>query len=174
MKYFATLVTAMIFFAGTAFSQQPVKEYKVGHIFTISLPAYMIKTASLNGDASIQYKNEVKEVYGFIIEDLKETLELAELNYSSITEFYDKFMEDFSKDDEKKTISKPIMQTKGGINFIEVDYTFYSKEAESEIYYLVGVVETKTAYYQVLSWCSAADKSKYKADFQKILYSLKD
>jgi hypothetical protein len=39
---------------------------------------------------------------------------------------------------------------------------------------LVGVVETKTAYYKVLSWAVAENKDKFKADFQKILYSLKD
>jgi hypothetical protein len=39
---------------------------------------------------------------------------------------------------------------------------------------LVGIVETKTAYYKVLSWAAAENKDKFKADFQKILYSLKD
>jgi hypothetical protein len=60
------------------------------------------------------------------------------------------------------------------MNFIESDITYYDKDAKTEIYYLVGVVETKTAYYKVLSWAVAENKDKFKADFQKILYSLKD
>jgi hypothetical protein len=159
----------------SAYSQQPTtKEYKVGHVFSITLPTYMSKTIGLNDAADMQYKSEVKDVYGFVVVDAKEELKLAEIKYTSIQEFYDEFIPDFTKDDEKKTIGKPVSSTKNGINFIEVDYTFYSKDAESDIYYLIGIVETKKAYYKVMSWCTAANKAKFKADFQKILYSIKD
>ena len=43
-----------------------------------------------------------------------------------------------------------------------------------EIYYLVGIVETKTTFYKVLTWTNAKNKEKFKADFQRILYSIKD
>ncbi len=177
MRKFFSLV--LIFLIATSFnkaySQQPTtKVYKVGHVFNITLPVYMTKTVGLNDAANIQYKSEIKDVYGFVIADLKEELKMAEISYTSIREFYDEFIEDFTKDDENKTLGKPVSSVKNGINFIEVDYSFYSKEAESDIYYLVGIVETKTSYYKVMSWCSAANKAKFKADFQKILYSVKD
>lgn len=157
-----------------SFSQTSLKEYKVGHIFYVSLPDYMKKTAGLNSSSAIQYKNSVKDVYGFVIEDYKEELELAEITYTSLNEFYEEFITDFVKDEEKRTVSKPKTQSKGGINFIESDVTYFDKEAEMEIYYLVGIAETKSAYYKVLSWTAATNKDKFKADFQKILYSIKD
>jgi hypothetical protein len=47
-------------------------------------------------------------------------------------------------------------------------------EDKSDIYYLVGILETKTSYYKVISDTGIENKDKFKADFQKILYSLND
>jgi hypothetical protein len=174
-----TTVTSLFliasFFMSTAiFSQSTFKEYKAGHTFDISLPDYMSKTADLNSSAAIQYKNVVKDIYGVVIFDTKEELKLLEMNYTSTNEFYEDFIKDFLKDEEKRNVSKPKSTKKGEISFIECDASYFDKEINNSIYYFVGIVETKTAFYKVLSWCSMENKDKYKADFQKILYSLKD
>ncbi len=156
----------------TAFSQ--VKTLKAGQCFDITLPVWMSKTAGINSAASIQYKNVVKDVYGFVIYDSKEELGFLEMVYGSVNEFYDSFIVDFLKDEEKRQVSKAIYTSSGGTNFVEADVTYFDKDAQTEIYYLVGVVETKTSFYKVLSWCSKENKDKFKADFQKIIYSLKD
>lgn len=159
----------------TSFSYgQTMKQLTVGHPITISLPDYMNRTMGLNESAAIQFKSVVKDVYGYVIEDNKEELKLVEMNFGSINEFYDDFIKGFVEGEEKVKQSKPVSQKKGDINFIEADVSFYSKEAETEIYYLIGIVETKTSYYKVLCYCSLENKAKFKADFQKILYSLKD
>ena len=69
----ALIITANLF--------AQTKEYKAGQVFYVSLPEYMSKTIGLNNAATIQYKSEVKDVYGFVIIDPKEDLKLAELNY---------------------------------------------------------------------------------------------
>lgn len=156
------------------YSQTTLKEYKAGHVFNISIPDYMTKTIGLNDAAIFQFKSEVKDVYGFVIEDNKEDLSLADFHFTSINEFYDDFIKDFLVDEPKRKVSKVKTQKIGEINFIESDLTYYDAEYEGEIYYLVGIVETKDAFYKVLSWSSAKNKDKFKADFQKILYSLND
>lgn len=170
----AILTTILVLITSTIFAQTTLKEYKIGHIFYVSLPDYMSKTIGLNTSATIQYKSNIKDVYGFVIEDNKEELALAELNYSSINEFCEDFTKDFLKDEEKRNLSNPQYQKKGEINFAEFDATYYDKDSKIEIYYLVGIVETKTSFYKILSWSSAENKDKFKADFQKILYSLKE
>ena len=173
-KTIGIIAINFIFLATSSFAQTALKEYKVGHVFNVSLPDYMSRTTGLNGASAIQYKSTVKDVYGFIIEDTKEDLSLVELNYSSINEFYEEFIKDFLKDEEKRKISKPQNKKIAEVNFIESDATYFDKEAKIEIYYLVGIVETKSAYYKILSWSSEENKDKFKTDFQKILYSLKD
>lgn len=157
-----------------AVAQTALKEYKAGHTFTVSLPEYMSRTVGINDAASIQYKSDEKDVAGFIIFDTKEELQIAELNFSSAKEFYENLIVDLLADQENRKVSEPVYQTKGGINFVECDLTYYDKDVEAEIYYLVGIVETKKSFYKVLAWAAAENKSAFKADFQKILYSLKD
>ncbi|OOV26409.1 hypothetical protein BXU11_13075 [Flavobacterium sp. LM5] len=154
-------------------AQTNLKQYRAGHAFDIGLPDYLSKTSGLNSSAAIQYQNKVKEIYGFVIFDTKEELELAEMKYTSINEFYEDFMKDFLKD-EKSAVSKPVFQKIGDINFVECDVVFTNEEEKTEIYYLVGIVETKNSFYKVLTWTAAEDKNKYKDDFKKIVYSLKD
>lgn len=170
------ILLAIILFVSISNSnaQAPFKQYKAGHSFDLSLPDYMSKTGGLNSSAAIQYKSLVKDVYGFVIFDTKEELELIEYKFASVNEFYEDFIKDFLKDEPKRTLSKPIVSSKNGINFIETDLSYYDNDAKAEIYYLVGIVETPKAYYKVLSWCAAENKKNFKADFQKIIYSLKD
>lgn len=172
MKKLILLVVALT----TVFisNAQTLKEYKAGHVFTVGLPDYMTRTVGLNDVASIQYKSDEKDVAGFVIYDTKEELQLAELSFSSIREFYDGFIGDFLADQENRQVSEPVLQTKGETHFIECDATYYDKELDAEIFYHVGVVETKKSFYKVLAWCSADKKDEFKKDFQKILYSLKD
>src|SRR6185503_368935 len=157
-----------------AFGQTTMKQYTVGHPLYISIPDYMNRTMDLNDDAMFQFQSEVKDVYGYVIEDNKEELKIAQMNFSSVNEFYDKFIKSFVEGEETVKQSPPVSQKKGDINFIEADVSFYSKEAKTEIYYFIGIVETKTAYYKLLCYCSLENKAKFKADFQKILYSLRD
>ncbi len=168
------LTIVLVFVTITTYAQTELKQYKAGHTFDISLPVYMSQTSGLNSASAIQYKNVVKDVYGFVIFDTKEELSLAEMKYSSLTEFYDDFMTDFLKDVKNKNLSEPKYQKIGSTDFVECDATYFDDEAQMDIYYLIGIVETKKSYYKVLSWAAAENKDKFKADFQKILYSLKD
>jgi hypothetical protein len=166
--------TTLILLTTTAFAQTTFKEFKAGHVFYVSLPDYMSKTYGLNSASTIQFKNTVKDVYGFIIEDNKEELKLAEVNYSSLTEFYEDFIKDFLKDEDKRKVSKPLSKNIGEINFMECDVSYNDKDAKADIYYFVGIVETPASYYKVLCWSTLENKDKFKADFQKIFYSIKD
>lgn len=175
MKMFITTITAgLVLMTSVTFGQTALKTHKIGHVFSITLPDYMSRTVGLNSSANFQYKSEVKDVYGFVIGDDKEELKLAELNFASVAEFHEDFMKSFLTDAEKKNIGTPVVKKIGEASFLECDVTYFDKEAGGEIYYLVGVVETKFAFYKILSWSAAENKDKFKADFQKILYSFKN
>jgi hypothetical protein len=173
-KTIAIFTTTLVLMTTTTFAQTTLKEYKAGHVFYVSLPDYMSKTTGLNTSATIQFKNTIKDVAGFIIEDNKEELRLAEISYTSLSEFYEDFIKDFVKDEDKRKVSKPQSKKVGETNFMECDVSYYDKDSKIEIYYFVGIVETSSAYYKILCWGTLENKDKFKADFQKILYSLKD
>lgn len=175
MKKSISIYSAFLFLVfNTSFGQTTMKDFKIGHPFNISLPSYMTRTLGLNDVSVFEYKSTVKDVYGFVIEDNKEELALVDLNYSSINEFTEDFMSTFLKDQPSKKTSKPIFDKKGNINFAEFEASYFDEEGKIEIFYLVGIVETKTAFYKILSWSAASEKDKFKDDFKKIIYSLND
>ena len=166
-------IAVIMFFALSGCFAQAGKEFKSGHVFYITLPDYMSKTSGLNSSAIIQFKSNIKNVFGIVIEDVKEDLVLAELNYTSINEFAQGFVDDLIEGEEKPKVSKPVYQKKGGLNFVEYDVTLFDKELNEEIYYLVAVAETNEVYYKFLLWSGSKEKDKFKADFQKIIYSIR-
>lgn len=172
MKKTITLLSLAISMVASA--QTVLKPYKAGHEFTLSLPDYFKKTLGLNDAAVIQFKNEEKDVYGFIIEDNKEELALAETTFESIDTFYDFFIKDFLVGQEKRAVTKAAKTTKGTMNFLQADASYFDKDANADIYYYIGIAETKTAFYKILCYTTVANKAKFKADFDKILFSIKD
>lgn len=174
IKRITLIASAFFLIASTTLCQSGIKEYTAGHVFKISLPDYMSKTIGLNTASSIEYKSVVKDVYGVVIFDTKDELKLAEMEFTSIREFYDYFMNTFLGEAKNKKVSEPTLKKIGEINFLESDVFYHDEESGTDIYYLAGIVETKNAFYKVLSWSAAESKEKFKSDFQKILYSLKD
>lgn len=175
MKSKDVILTAMLVLMTTSIlGQTNMKEYKAGHVFYVSLPDYMSKTSGINDDAVIQFKNVLKDIGGYIIEDTKEELSLLEISFSSINDFYDYFLENFLIKEKKRNVSQPVAQTIGDVKFIELDASYYSEDSDVYIYYFVGIAETNDAFYKVLCYASLENKDKYKVDFQNILYSIKD
>jgi hypothetical protein len=150
------------------------KEFKAGHLFEISLPSYMERTVGQIDASAVEYRNLANDLYGYVTFDTKENLELSKQKYTSILVYQESLLKNFIKDKEKRMVSKPLSQKRGNINFIETEVTFHDKETNDDFYYLIGAVETKTTFYRIISWSLAKNKNKFKADFQKILYSIND
>jgi hypothetical protein len=176
MKQFVKqLLTAVIFFSGPAANaQSTMKTQKAGNIFYISVPDYFSRTIGLNSAATVQYQSILKDVYSVVIEDPKETLALDGLKFNAINEFYEEFVKVFVKDKAILASIKPKYQVKDGISFAECEVVFQPGDSMPAIYYLIGMVETKNCFYKVVSWTLPENKDKYREDFQKILYSIRD
>jgi hypothetical protein len=155
-----------------SFSQTPVTEKKIGHTFYISVPDYFTKTLDLNDDAVAQYESAVKDAYCFVIEDSKEDLELVNMKFVSLNDFYTYFEGEFLKDLKKRKIDKPTSFKNGETNYMQVDASYYSEESKIDIYYQVTLIETKNYFYKVYCYTALDNKAIQKADFEKMGASL--
>ena len=170
-----TLILTLLLTSSSIFSQTKLKEYQAGKVFSVSIPDYLTKAVGYSEIATFQYENLDKGISGNIILDTKEEIKLKEAEYgASINDFYSAYTKEFNLDVEARSFSKAQYKTIGEIKFAESDFSYYDEEAKEEMYCLYGIVETQTSYFIVNSWCLAKDKAKYKSDFQKILYSIKD
>lgn len=168
------LLALILVFSQGILAQSNFQNFKAGMVFNISLPDYMSKTIGLNSAATIQFKSVVKDVYGFVITDPKEDLALAEMKFGSVKEYAEDFINEFLKDEDQRKISKAVTVKKGEVNIVEYDASYYDKDSKIEIAYVVGLVETKNSFYKVLCWSAGENKEKFKADFEKIIYSIKE
>jgi len=168
------LLVAMIAIAPKTFAQKNSGEIKVGHLFYVSLPDFMERTVGLNSAASIQFISNENDVAGFIIEDSKAELKLAETNFATLKDFYQFFEKDFLTGLDKRTISTPVEYQENGKNYIEFDASYLDKDMNTEINYYVCLIESRDYYYKVLCWSTADKKDKFRPGFKNIALSIRD
>lgn len=162
----------MLVFSQTSFSQQKSREIKVGHLFHITIPEYMERTVGLNSAASIQFVSSPNDVAGFVIEDSKEELKLADTSFATLKDFYFFFEKDFLSGLKARTISPVNEFRKNGKNYLEFDASYFDDELKSEVSYYVCLIEEDTYYYKLICWSAKENKEKFRPDFQRIALSI--
>ena len=157
-------------------AQAGFKENKTGHVYSISVPEYMMKTTGLNAAASSQFQGLTKDAATLVIDESKENLELESLKFSSAQEYYDYLMKNFLEDKEDRYISKSKTFKIGDITFVQAEASCYLTEQKAKIFYLQTIAETPKYFYQILSytWGEKEGFEKVKEDLKKIAASLKE
>lgn len=177
LKFIANGTIALALWGSFLFesqAQSTMTKHKAGHSFEIQLPEYLNKTGGLNNSAAIQFKNTVKDVYGYVIFDTKEELSLIEMKFSGVEEFYETFIQEFLKDEEGRTISQVKSGKNGNLQFKECEVTYKDKEAGVPITFYAGIVETPKSYYKVICWSEASKIEKFRSDFHNVILSIRD
>lgn len=134
----------------------------------------MSKTGGLNPDASIQFRNMVRDVSGYIIKEEKTVKLIDDPSNQSIDQVYDTFLKDFLIAKKERKVTSPKISTNGTAKFMSTDLTYLDDETMIYYYYFVGIVETNNAFYNVICSSSLDTKTLFKSDFQKIFNSIKD
>lgn len=173
MKHLTTLLL-LLFSAALLQGQATFKEHKAGHVFYLSLPDYVQKTMGLNDAASLQFRNDELAVYGIVIVDDKSEMKDFDMSFASLEDYYKDFAGNFLKDLDRRRVGLPVSKTQGSVKFMECDASYYDKELGGELAYLVACAETPTAFFKIICWTTMGNRIKYKEDFRKIIYSLRD
>ncbi|MBK0384023.1 hypothetical protein I5M32_13725 [Pedobacter sp. SD-b] len=171
MKKYLLLLLVLTFYETTK-AQTQMDTYKQDG-FTVSLPYYMSKTGGLNNLASIQYRNMIRGLAGYIVKEDK-NVNVSDSTLGGINNYYHQFIQNFLTDKNERKVTAPKVQVIGETIFSESDLTYNDEETLINYYYFIGIAETSKAFYKVICFGTMDDRSQYKIDFQKILYSIKD
>ena len=169
---FAALFIQIII--ASAFAQTPFNTVKTGHTVSFSVPEYMSRTTGINDASFLQFKSIPKDVYTYMIEDSKVELDIVEMKFTSVMDFYEFFIKDFLISEKKRKVSAPVSLTKDGVNYVQSELTYFDKEADSNIYYNITMAETTGYFYQILSFTSEENSKNVKADLSALGVSLKE
>ena len=150
------------------------QEYKAGHVFYISFPGYLRTNSAEASQSALVYHNEENEIYGFVTYKNKQYLESEAGKKVTINDFFKLEVNDYTANKAQVQIGNTKSQKKASISFMETEVTFFDTENNKKIYFLLGIAETDSTFYTVLSQAPIDKKEKYKHDFQQIFYSIKD
>lgn len=182
MKHTLHFFFILSFVASTFISCSSTDKEKLVTIqnkYTLSVPSILIESKDLNDEASLQYENQIKELYVMVIDEPKDELHKAitensmQDTYSpDITGYTNLVLPDFIKSvpgakpsDVKDTLINnmpaKVLTLKGVVNNIEV-------------FYYIAIVEGKKEYYQVLSWTTAKQEKQYADIMKRTVLSLRE
>jgi hypothetical protein len=157
----------------------PYKTVKADEICEISVPKYFYEIDDINPKALIQqgYIEEIDstkiannyigdEIYVIVLVDYKfemeqiygDTIEIGiEIFNKMCQENLEMILDDFSAEFES-----PKVQVENGVKSIHNE--FLGRIDEYLVYYQIGVFETETAYYQVLTWTMQEYMNKHNEE----------
>lgn len=155
------------------------QEVKIKNHYSMELPSSMETYKDLHPLASLQYKEKLGELYVIVIDEKKQEMHDA-LEMNGLSEIYSNDVEGYATllvDDIKTRIkvksSTPLKKEK--INGLDArTFEVNATVDNMDIYYNIAYIEGAKTYYQILTWSSISEKSKYMAEMKKIIHSFKE
>ena len=136
--------------------------------YQLTVPGNWTKQTDLNSEATLQAANPREELYVIVIKEDKK-------DFPSSTTVDD--IADFAKDNLRSSatdaiVSASVPATINGYTARKFDAS--GKVSGIEAKYIYAVVETRQAYYQVMTWSIASKYEKGKTKLQDVINSFKE
>ena len=134
--------------------------------YSMQLPNYL-ESGTFYKEASLQYKNEEREVYLVVLDESKSAFKEYGLDYDLSTYF----KVAASKFDSTGKIS-PDKIVIGPDSARSAE--FKGNISDHDVYYKMVTIESKGNFYKMLVWMLMRDKERYAADVDKIIGSFRE
>lgn len=170
MKQFVVSIVVLLSFLSVY--SDDFTEQKGGHVYTIEVPDYMVKTYQLNETASLQYQCVSKYAYMVVIDDAKQKLQDVGFKFVGAKVFLNVYLESYNTEAKNRKVGSVEEFKSNGYDHAQTEMTW--TEGKTDYYLLITCVETKDYFYKILCWTTQKNKDKLKKDFLRISKSLKD
>lgn len=167
----------------------PYKAVKSDGVCEILVPKYFVEMNDINPKAIIQYgyiedvdstkksNNYIgDEIYAIVLVDYKYEIEKIYGDTINIgIETFNQMCQDNLEmilDDFSAEYDEPKVQVENSVKSIHNE--FLGRIDEYLVYYQIGVFETETGYYQVLTWTMQEYMNKHKEEMLKITTSFQE
>lgn len=170
------LLLAFVALTLSSCNQKP-QTVTIKNKYSVDLPSFLSVATGLNDDASLQYKNEMREFYVVVIDesrkDFDDMMQSGELGYGAdLDGFSQLLVDDVRETIGDKNTEKPV---KTKINGLDARLTSLTGTVEDiNVYWRAGYIQGKKDYYQVLCWTLTDNKDKYDAQMTEIIKSFKE
>lgn len=149
--------------------------------FSMGIPGFMTKTASLNEDASLQYQNMFKETYVIVIDENKQEfidayigLEAYDTTRSVLSNYADTQIQLTTSNMEVIQKNKITSLKINGLNAATVQIDANVEGVKNAIAYFLTFIEGKEKLYMVMAWTFRDKKDDYAMIFEKMAKSFQE
>lgn len=157
-------------------------EVKINGLYSMKMPDYLSEGYELNDEASLQYQNEVKEVYVIVIDEPKQdfidvfqTLGDYDSTKSACDNYAEAQMESIEENMSTVTSKSTMRKTKlGGCEARVCDVAGTQSGIDEAMGFTVAFIEGKENLYMVMTWTFESTKSEYQDDMDKMINSFKE
>lgn len=148
------------------------QEVRVNNQYSITLPAGMKPVTGLNNLASLQQADEGIPLYIVVIDESKEEMRSYDLEYDLDLYYSNIVSRNFVESLSEVSISEPVKEMINGAPAYMVDVT--GKAETESIYYKLAIIETPSAFYQVLLWTASDQRQSMQPEMEEIARSVKE
>ena len=164
--------------------QEDFTEAKVKNSYSMLVPNYMKSTTELHDDASLQYMNEMKEVYVIVIDEEKDSidimleelkgLEVFEENRTLVGQMLDLQMLNMRLSSKIASEEPEQAMTVGKFPAMRKELIATVPGIDAEVGYFLTMVEGDKSVYTIMHWTLGSRLDTYKPDFEKMVASFKE
>lgn len=143
--------------------------------YSVDIPDYMEDIDLANPDASLQAGDLLKEHYIMVIDETKESLLAAGLDYS--VEDYAKASVDYLKQslNDAKVVQTPSgVQDINGLEAISYKVTGVFPDNNVSIFYYMTIYKSESNYYSMSTWTLGDRESKFTKVMEEMIQSFKE
>ena len=160
-------------------TQKGSQEVVIEDRYSMNIPAFLERTTDLNEDASLQYQNISQELYIIVIDESVEEFRMA-LVENGLDSLYSFDLQGYS-DLLMLGINMELGQFEGN-DFEERTINGLSARVlqmdavydEMDIHYKFAYLKGTDHYYQVMTWCTAAEKEKHRQVKEDMINSFRE
>ncbi|WMI68184.1 hypothetical protein [Mangrovimonas sp. YM274] len=148
--------------------------------YSVLIPEYLTKTTGLNQYTDFEYENIKKDFYIIIMDESKDgfykSVERKKYDVTpNINGYYEVIKNHFKNETNLKEfkVSDEIFELDKAEKKITFTMTGIDVTDNYPIYYRYSIIESKTRYYQIMSWTNQTNASKMIVDMNKIINSFR-
>lgn len=149
--------------------------------YEIEIPSYMERRHDLNEQAILQYGYDQVEglskvqLFCIVLQEMKDSIAKFNLDFSFDAKSYSQICIESLQEGLDTAVFKdpdPHVHDVNGMDCVTAEID--GAKGEAEAFWLLSVFEGQKAFYQVLVWCTAPQKERFKADMYHITKSFKE
>lgn len=173
VKWVNVVIISFIFLSCN--TETKYENIEVTEKYSLDIPDYMKSIDLQNEEASLQYGNEIKGHFVMIIDETKEALINAGLDFS--VEDYADFAVDYLKQSLTDAKVKRMTDEVQNINGLEaISYKIWGvfTEVDEDIFYYMTIYKSDNNYYSMSTWTLGSRENRYTNNMETMINSFKE